>query len=230
MDAPARKRWPIVLGVVLGALVVVIAIGSFVLDSVLTSKAREEAAKLSQQLGRPVTVGAVSTRVLTGLGVAVKDVGLGPAAGEGLPLAQVKRIEVRAALLRALLSRGKDVLVRSAEVDGLDVNVIRFGDGTTNVERLQKKLAETQPKKAQPEEQKQSDLSFLRVDHAELRDASIALVDRSGRAQRELAIQHLDVTLDDLRAGKPLDAAVTAAVFAAQKNFELRLHAAPLPP
>ncbi len=230
MDGPARKRWPIVLGVVLGALVVVIAIGSFVLDSVLTSKAREEAAKLSQQLGRPVTVGAVSTRVLTGLGVAVKDVGLGPAAGEGLPLAQVKRIEVRAALLRALLSRGKDVLVRSAEVDGLDVNVIRFGDGTTNVERLQKKLAETQPKKAQPEEQKQSDLSFLRVDHAELRDARIALVDRSGRAQRELAIQHLDVTLDDLRAGKPLDAAVTAAVFAAQKNFELRLHAAPLPP
>src|SRR5712691_2504264 len=212
MDAPARKRWPIVLGVVLGALVVVIAIGSFVLDSVLTSKAREEAAKLSQQLGRPVTVGAVSTRVLTGLGVAVKDVGLGPAAGEGLPLAQVKRIEVRAALLRALLSRGKDVLIRSAEVDGLNVNVIRFDDGTTNLERLQKKLAETQPKKTQPEEEKQSDLSFLRVDHAALRGARIALVDRTGRAQRELAIQHLDVTLDDLRAGKPLDVVVSAAV------------------
>src|SRR5216683_1709823 len=129
-----------------------------------------------------------------------------------------------------MLSRGKDVLLRSAEVDGLNVKVIRFDDRTTNVERLQKTLPETQPKKTQPEVQKQSDLSFLRVDHAALRDARIALVDRSGRAQRELAIQHLDVTLDDLRAGKPLDAAVTAAVFAAQKNFELRLHAAPLPP
>src|SRR5712692_9393194 len=200
MDASPKKRWPIVVGAVLGALIVIVAIGLFVLDSVLTSKAHDEAAKLSQQLGRPVTIDSVSTKLLTGLGVAVNDVGIGPAAGEGLPLAQVKRVDVRAALLRAMLSRGKDVLIRSAEVDGLNVNVIRFDDGTTNVERLQKKLAETQPKKAQPEEQKQSDLSFLRVDHAEL------------------------------RAGKPLDAAVTAAVFAAQKNFELRLHAAPLPP
>jgi len=230
MDAPTKKRWPKVVGVVLGALVLLVAIGSFVLDSILTSKAQQEAAKLSQQLGRPLTIGSVSTKVLTGLGVAVKDVGVGPAAGEGLPLAQVKRIDVRAGLLRAILSRGKDVVIRSADVDGLNVNVIRFNDGTTNLERLQKKLAEAQPKKAPPAEQKQSDLSFLRVDHAALRDARIALVDRSGRAPRELAIQHLDVTLADLRAGKPLDVLVTAAVLAQQKNFELRLHAAPLPP
>ncbi|HMC34252.1 MAG TPA: DUF748 domain-containing protein, partial [Myxococcales bacterium] len=234
MDAPAKRKWPIVVGAVLGALILVVVIGLFVLDSVLTSKAHDEAAKLSQQLGRPVTIGSVSTKVLTGLGVAVSDVGIGPAAGEGVPLAQVKRIDVRAALLRAIRTGGKDVLIRSAEVDGLNVNLIRFDDGTTNLDRLQKKLAETQPKepeaKKPAEEQKQGDLSYLRVDHAALRDARIALVDRSGRAQRQLAIQHLDVTLEDLRAGKPLDVVVTAAVLAEQKNFELRLHAAPLPP
>src|SRR5438270_446446 len=235
MDAPAKRKWPIVVGAVLGALILVVVIGLFVLDSVLTSKAHGEAATLSQQLGRPVTIGSVSTKVLTGLGVAVSDVGIGPAAGEGVPLAQVKRIDVRAALLRAIRTGGKDVLIRSAEVDGLNVNLIRFDDGTTNLDRLQKKLAEIQPKKepeAQKpaEEQKQGDLSYLRVDHAALRDARIALVDRSGRAQRQLAIQHLDVTLEDLRAGKPLDVVVTAAVLAEQKNFELRLHAAPLPP
>src|SRR3989442_1021209 len=135
MDAPAKRKWPIVVGAVLGALILVVVIGLFVLDSLLTSKAHDEAAKLSQQLGRPVTIGSVSTKVLTGLGVAVSDVGIGPAAGEGVP-----------------------------------------------------------------------------------------------RAQRQLAIQHLDVTLEDLRAGKPLDVVVTAAVLAEQKNFELRLHAAPLPP
>src|SRR5947209_9493678 len=149
MDAPAKRRWPIVVGAVLGALVVLVAIGLFVLDSVLTSKAHDEAAKLSQQLGRPVTIGSVSTKVLTGFGVAVKDVGIGPAAGEGLPLAQVKRADVRIALLRAIWTGGKDVLVRSADVDGLNVNLIRFDDGTTNVERLQKKLAQTQPKEEQ---------------------------------------------------------------------------------
>src|SRR6267143_1638222 len=231
MDVPGKRRWPIVVGAVVGALVLVVIIGLFVLDSVLTSKAHDEATKLSQQLGRPVTIGSVSTKMLTGFGAAVKDVGIGPAAGEGVPLAQVKRVDVRVALLRAIFSRGKNVVIRSAEVDGLNVNLIRFGDGTTNLERLQDKLAQTQPKeKKAPEEQKQGDLSFLRVDHAALRDARIALVDRSGREQRQLAIQHLDVTLDDLRAGKPLDVVVTAAVLAEQKNFELRLHAAPLPP
>jgi AsmA protein len=68
------------------------------------------------------------------------------------------------------------------------------------------------------------------VDHAALRDGRIALVDRTGKSPKELAIQHLDVTVDDLRAGKSLDAIVTAAVLAEQKNFELRLHTAPLPP
>ena len=144
----------------------------------------------------------------------------------------MKSADVRVGLLRAIFSAGKDVVVRSAEVDGLNVNVIRFDDGTTNLERLQNKLAQTTPKKEEkaPAEQKQSDLSNLRVDHAALRDARIALVDKTGRAQRELAIQHLDVKVDDLRAGKALDVVVTAAVLADQKNFDLRLHTAPLPP
>ena len=231
MDASPKKRWPIVTAVVLGALIAVVAVGLFVLDSILTSKAHEQAAKLSQQLGRPITIGSVSTRLLTGAGVVVNDVGVGPGSGEGLPLAQAKRVDVRIALLRAAFSRGKDVAVRSAEIDGLEVNFVRLADGTTNLERLQKKLAETQPpEKKPPEEKKQSDLSFLRVDHAALRDARIGLVDRSERAPRQLAIRHLDVKVEDLRAGKPLDVLVSAAVLAEQKNFELRLHAAPLPP
>src|SRR5438309_1699327 len=223
MDAPRRKKWPLVVGIVAGVLVIAVVIASFVLDSVLTNKAHEQAARYSQQLGRPITIGSVSTRILTGLGATVKDVSIGPAAGEGLPLAQVKSADVRVGLLRAIFSAGKDVVVRSAEVDGLNVNVIRFDDGTTNLERLQNKLAQTTPKKEEkaPAEQKQSDLSNLRVDHAALRDARIALVDKTGRAQRELAIQHLDVKVDDLRAGKALDVVVTAAVLADQKNLDL---------
>jgi len=195
------------------------------------SNGHEQATKLSQQLGRPVTTGSVSTKFLTGFGAAVKDVSVGPAAGEGLPLAQIKRADVRIGLLRTAFSRGKDVPVHSVEVDGLNVNVIRFDDGTTNLERLQKKLAEANPPEKKPaEDKKQSDLSYLRVDHAALRDARIALVDRTTKSPKELAIQHLDVTMDDLRAGKSLDVVITAAVLADQKNFDLRLHTAPLPP
>src|SRR5207237_3357406 len=174
MDA-RKKRWPLVLGIVVGVLVVAILIVSLVLDSVLTSKAKEQAAKLSQELGRPVTVGSVSTKIFTGLGVRATDVAIGPAQGEGLPLIQVPRIEVRAALLRAIRSRGKEVEIHSAEIEGLRVNVIRFDDGTTNLERLQKALAAKQPPEQKPaEEQKPTDLSFLRIDHAALLGARIA--------------------------------------------------------
>src|SRR5438874_12707176 len=163
MDAPRRKKWPLVVGITLGVIVVVIVVAAFVLDSVLTSKAHEQAAKLSQQLGRPIAIGSVSTKILTGFGAAVNDVSVGPAAGEGLPLAQLKRADVRIGLLRAIRTAGKDVLVHSVEVDGLNVNVIRFDDGTTNLERLQKRLAEVNPPEKKPaEEKKQSDLSKLR--------------------------------------------------------------------
>ncbi|HEY6106410.1 MAG TPA: hypothetical protein VIV59_10535, partial [Anaeromyxobacteraceae bacterium] len=63
--APRKpRRWPVVAGAVAGGLVVLAAAGLLVLDSVLTSRAREEAARLSQRLGRPVEVGGVATKVL----------------------------------------------------------------------------------------------------------------------------------------------------------------------
>src|SRR5436853_4710121 len=224
------KRSRIVLLSILGVIVVAVVVGVLVLDSVLTSKAHEEADKLSQQLGRKVEIGSVATKIVTGLGVRVSDLSVGPGPGEDLPLAQVPRIEVKAALLQALRTRGKEVTVRSAEIEGLKVNVIRFKDGTTNVERLQKAMADKEPKKEEPKDEKPSDLSWLRVDHAALKDARIAFVDKSGAGSHELAVQHLDVTVDDLRAGKALDVVVTAAVLAEKKTLEVRVHAPPLPP
>ncbi|MFL5363816.1 MAG: AsmA-like C-terminal region-containing protein [Myxococcales bacterium] len=243
------KRSRIILLSILGVVVVLVVAGLLVVDSYLTKKAHEEAATLSQQLGRKVEIGSVATKIITGLGVRVSDVSVGPGPGEDLPLVQVPRVEVKAALLQAIRTRGKEVTIRSAEVEGLHVNVVRFKDGTTNVERLQKALAEKEPKKteepaspatgggrrpqhteAQPKEEKPSDLSWLRVDHAALKDARIAFIDKSGKGSHELAVQHLDVTVDDLRAGKALDVVVTAAVLADKKNLEVRLHAPPLPP
>src|SRR5438874_918068 len=197
------KRSRIVLLSILGIIVVAVVVGVLVLDSVLTSKAHEEADKLSQQLGRKVEIGSVATKIVTGLGVRVSDVSVGPGPGEDLPLVQVPRIEVKAALVQALRTRGKEVTIRSAEIEGLKLNVIRFKDGTTNLERLQKAMAEKEPKKPEePKDEKPSDLSWLRVDHAALKDARIALVDKTGAAARELAIQNLDVIVNDLPAVK----------------------------
>ena len=221
------KRWQKAVAIVVGAVVVIVVVLSFVLDGILTSKAKEAAQQLSQEWGRPVQIGGVATKLLTGLGVRVSDVQIGAAAGEDVPLVDLKRVEVRVALLRALFSAGKSVQVRSAEVQGLTVNVERLSDGTTNLQRFQDKLAESSEKK--PKEEKQSDLSFLRVDHAALREGKIAFIDKATRGAKELAVQHLDVEVHDLRSGKPLDVLLKAAVLADKQNFEVRVKTAPLP-
>jgi AsmA protein len=221
------KRWQKAVATLVAVVVVLVVVLSFVLDGILTSKAREQAQELSQEWGRPVQIGAVATKLLTGLGVRVSEVQIGAASGEDVPLVDLKRVEVRVALLRALFSGGKSVQVRSAEVQGLTVNVERLTDGTTNLQRFQDKLAESSEKK--PKDGKQSDLSFLRVDHAALREGKIAFIDKATRGAKELAVQHLDVEVNDLRSGKPLDVLLKAAVLADKQNLEVRVKTAPLP-
>src|SRR3954469_8195775 len=135
------KRWQKILIGIVAAIVVALVVLSFVLDGILTSKAKEQAQKLSAEWGRPVQIGGVATKLLTGFGVRVSDVQIGAAAGEDVPLLDLNRGEVKVALLRAIFSAGKSVEVRSAEMQGLTVNVERLPDGTTNLQRLQEKLA-----------------------------------------------------------------------------------------
>ena len=221
------KRWQRVLAVVVAVVIVAVFALSLVLDSILTSKAHAQAQKLSQEWGRPVKIGSVATKLLTGLGVRVSDVEIGAAPGEDVPLVDLKRVEVKLALLKAALSGGKEVEIHSAEILDLTVNLERFADGTTNLQHLQEKLAGPPKPEAQPA--KQTDLSFLRVDHAALVDGKVVFLDKSSKGAKELAIQHLDLTVDDLRAGKPLEIVLKAAVLTDKQNFELRVKAAPLP-
>ena len=224
-----RRKWPIVLGSIAGVLIISVVIGLFILDGILTSQAQAQAAKLSKQLGRRVKIGSVATKLFSGLAVRVSDVQVGAASGEKLPLAQIDRLEVKAALLKALTSKGNDIEIKSAELSGLTVNVIKLEDGKTNLEHLQEKLAEDKPAEAKPADTKPTDLSRLRVDHFAILEGHIRFVDESGGKEKQLEIQHLSVVVNDLQAGKPLEVVVKAAVLATKENFELRLHAAPLP-
>ena len=226
------KRWQKIVGITAAVLIVVLIAASFALDGIITSKAKEQAQQLSREWGRPVQIGSVSTQLLTGLGARVSGVQIGAASGEDVPLVDLKNAEVKIALLRALFSAGKRIEVRSVEVQGLTANIERLPDGTTNLERFQQKLAETseqKPKQEPAQPQKESDLSAIRVDHAALRDAKIAFIDKATRGAKELAVQHLDLTVNDLRAGKPLEILLKAAVLAEQQNLELRVKTAPLP-
>ena len=230
MSSPFQKRWVRVLAIVLAVLVAALFVLSLVLDSILTKRAQAEAATLSERLGRPVQIGRVSTSFFTGLGATLSPIEIGAGSGEELPLAQVERVEVRVAALRAIFTLGKDIEVRSIEIARPVLNVIRLADGSTNLERLQARLAaQDKGKPAEPAGKEPADLSAVRVQHAELTDGRLHLVDHSAGKPRELSISDLDVTAEDLRAGKSLDVLVRAALLAEKQNLELRVHTAPLP-
>jgi AsmA protein len=229
--APKRK-----LRVVLAAAAALIVVGLFialaVLDGYATRKAQEQAIAWSGKLGRKIEVGRISTTFFTGLGAKVGPVSIGPGKGETEPLLGIGSVEVKVAALRALFSLGKRVEVRSAEVSGLELNVVRYADGTTNLERLQQRLAEVQAQEGKKQEQQPktaTDLSAVRVDHAALRDGRITFVDRSSKGANALAVRQIDLAVDDLRAGAPLKISLKAAVLAKNQNLALDLYAAPLP-
>lgn len=229
-----RRRWPLVLGIILAVLVIAVVVAVNRLDAFLLHKAQAEAATYSQKLGRPITIGDVHTKLFPRIGAQVGDVSIGAAHGEEAPLLQLGQVNVVVPVMPLLRSRGQDVQVERADITGLTVNVIRFPDGTTNVERLQDKLAEQQPKKPeqpqQPEEEKKpTDLSRIRVDRASLSDGTIRLLDRSGPKPHDLAINKIDIDVNDLRAGKPLTVALKAAVLAQAQNLDVKVNTLPLP-
>jgi AsmA protein len=224
-----RRVWPWAL---LAALVVLVVVGVLALDALLLSRARAFAADFGQEIGREIRIGGLRTKFLGGLGVRVSDVAVGPGAGEDAPLLELRRAEIEADLLLAARSRGKDVRVREAVLEGLRVNVIRFPDGTTNAERLAQRLEERAAKEPPEPEQAEgpADLSAIRIRRAAVENARIAFLDRSTPGATELAIDDLDVEVKDLAAGRPLLVTVRAAVLAAAQNFALDLRAPPLPP
>jgi AsmA protein len=231
----AKRRWPKVLAAVALVLAGLGVAAAFTLDRILTSVARDQAAVLSKQWERPVEIRAVKTTFLTGLGVRVEGVRVGAASGEPRPLFELDRAEVKLALLKAITSGGKDVQVRSAELQGVRANVVKLKDGSTNVDRLSEAMARNAPPAppAEPEKPaaaaaKPADLSRVRVEHAAILDARIAFVDE-GTGGKELYVDDLDVVVDGLAAGAPLDVVLKAGVLSATQNLELRVHAPPLP-
>jgi AsmA protein len=225
---PSPRRWPKILAAVALLLLLAGVAAAFMLDRLLTSAARQEAARLSAAWQRPVEVGAVTTTWLTGLGVRVEGVRVGAAAGEPRPLLELDLAEVKLELLSALRSGGRELRVRSAELSGLRLNVVKLKDGSTNAERLAGAMSGSPPAgapaaaadRAPPPQAKPADLSRISVAHAAVRGARITFLDE-GAGGRELLVEQLDLSVEGLAAGAPLELVLKAGVLSAQQNLEL---------
>ena len=84
-DPRPRRRWPKVVGAVLVVLVLLVVAGVLALDRILLSQVRKQTDVLARDLGRPISVGGVATKLWGGLGVRVTDVTIGAGEGEDVP-------------------------------------------------------------------------------------------------------------------------------------------------
>src|SRR5712691_7357072 len=225
------KHWQKVLAIAALSLIVVVAVLPFVLDSIITSKARDQAAQLSKEWGRPrhhrlrLDVAHHRPRRERQRPAHRRRGGRGRAAARS----QARRGEGCAPARGALVRQGRGRFLggdRRAHRQRRPAPRRRHQPGSAREEdRRELSAAEGS---AGGEEAERSVVPAHRPRRAAGRENRLH---RQGRCERpELAIQHVELTVDDLSAGKPLEIVLKAAVLAEKQNLELRVKAAPLPP
>lgn len=201
------------------------------LDAILLAEARKQVEPYAQRLGRPIAIGDISVRLFPSIGATVSDVSLGPASDEGdLAPLKIASVALDVAARPLIASRGKDIRVERAELTGVEVNVVRFADDTTNMSRLLDRWEETAPAEEEPapESGEPLDLSKVHLSRAALQDGRIALVDRSGATPQTWTIHDLDVEVRDVAVGKPVKVELAAGVLNEKQNLTFALTTAPL--
>jgi uncharacterized protein involved in outer membrane biogenesis len=140
LNIQRRRRWPLVLGGIAGALVVVYFVatsGVFIRSVILP---RVSAAVGSEVSAEDVSLSPFSSLVLRG----VKLVPKGQTA-----LAEIREVRARYSLLSII---GGDIRVDEVTVDGPTINVVEKADGSGNLDSLLKGLPQSpeEPKTTSP--------------------------------------------------------------------------------
>jgi hypothetical protein len=219
-------------------LVVAVAAAAYFLDldKVVNAQIAEHKPELEKRLGRKVEVGPVSTKLFPTLGgtVQVVRIAADPSHKEDdHPLLEVGPVSFEVSLWEALVSRGKDVRVKSIVLDGLKVNVVRYADGTLSYQDIldrQPPPDPSQPAKPMSEEMK-ARIRNASIGEIRLGDAEVHFVDHDTPTHQvaEEYIHHLNLSIHDLRLSDPVKIHVDAAIAADTKNFSFDTQVGPFP-
>jgi AsmA-like C-terminal region/Domain of Unknown Function (DUF748) len=225
----------IVLGSLVGVVLLAVVGGLLALENVVNSRKDTELAKLSAQLGRPVTAGKVNVKVLTGGRVVVNNLVIGRdpnIAGEPDPVLKVDRAFVNIRLLPVIFSLGKKLTVQEVAVEGLAVQVARLPDGRLNLQDIADKLPKSEAAEEKPEpidEETRQKIRAAKLERLRLTDGRVRFVDLQQQGAPAAEIADLDVTLENVSLQNAFAVKVAAAVLGVKQNFHLdaQLGAAP---
>ncbi|MCA9542889.1 MAG: AsmA family protein [Myxococcales bacterium] len=226
----ALKVLAILLVVFVAALGIFLAV--FDLDETINTQKDEYLPELEKALGRKVDVGAIKTTLMPVLGAEIRDVKIAGAGTDGPPV-QIKALRFGVGLWDAIKSAGSTVALRELVVDGLVIDVTRHEDGSLNIDDILKRLAEGPPPEEAPKplspEAKQF-LQNLTLKRVAIENAAIRFRDEAtGGEPALIEIGDLLVEIKDAALVSPIEVTVSAALFGASKNLEVRTRLGPLP-
>ncbi|MFO0574587.1 MAG: AsmA-like C-terminal region-containing protein [Polyangia bacterium] len=241
---PRRRRVPRALKVVLlslaglvGLVLVTLLVVGFAVDLGSTVRKQIEAQlpAVKKKIGREVTIGRVSLRLLPTTRLLIANVAVAAAPGQtgpaALPLVSVGNVRAEVELLPAIFTLGRRLNVRRVEIDGLRVNVARFANGRLSYEDVLEKLAEdTEPSKPlTPEEIDR--LSGIRLQRAALLDGAVNFYDLSTAygAATPLAIDQIELAITDAALFQPWAATLDLAALSSARNLHVAAQVAPMP-
>ncbi|HNI61015.1 MAG TPA: AsmA-like C-terminal region-containing protein, partial [Pseudomonadota bacterium] len=233
-------RWPKILGLAVGGtlllfFVVVLIVGFAVdLGQVVRKQIVAQLPEVQKKIGREVSVGTVSLRLLPKLRLRVRDVKVSGQPGQtgilGEPLAEIGSIEADVSIVPAILTMGRRINVSRVEIANGKVQVARLSGGRLSYEDVLDHLA-TQPKDDTPLTQAQIEkLAGITIERAELTQSAVLFHDLStGKAAPPLKIDGIHLQITDGKLFGETQLSLDMALLQLVPNFHLGMVVGPLP-
>lgn len=221
-----------------GAVVVALLIVGFVVDlgGVVRKQLDAQLPQIREKLGRDVTVGRVSLRLLPTTRLLIANIAVagqpgqtGPAA---LPLVSIGAVRAEVQLVPALFTLGRTINVRKVEVEELRINVARLANGRLSYQDVLDKLGDdNEPSKPlTPEEINR--LAGIKLTRAALLDGAVAFYDLSTAygAASPLKVDQIELVLENAALFQPWSMTLDLAALSSSRNFHVAAQIGAMPP
>lgn len=177
-------------------------------------------AKLSERLGRKVTVGDMNVDWWPQPSVHLRAVRI---EGDGAFLfLTAGEASVRVSWWRLIRSRGKEVRVNEVLLNDVDVRLVRRADGVWEIEDLIRRLSTDGGVDA-------STSDSPAVDRLSLRNGSVHVVDEAKGHAKRLVATDIELTASHFGVGQKMEMNLEAAVGSEVRNVEAQLEIDPMP-
>jgi len=228
------RKWMLIPGVILLALIAVAALALVNLNSLINRNKDYLLARAEEALGRKVAIGEIGVTLWAGIGVRLKQFSLAddPSFSQDTQAAFVQAADLQINMKLLPLLR-KEFQVSKVILHRPVINVIRDKEGRFNFSTIgaEKEKGERERRKEKEKKERREEraapppllVSLVDIDGGEIRYRD------AGRDGLDFRVTRLDFKIKDASLDRPIDIDLEAAVFgAAKQNLKLKGRVGPV--